>query len=87
MVLVGALCVGSLETVWAGRVTPPHNQPGGSYVPASAVKLARGMEMGRFNMGSTVILLTGPGMLNWNPGIQPEDPVRMGQALGLFSRR
>lgn len=85
MVLVGALFVGSIETVWAGEITPP---------PGKAVKvwqyadqgeapiLKRGEEMGRFNMGSTVILLTGPGVLHWNAKINPGDAVRMGQTLG-----
>ncbi|MBK1647728.1 archaetidylserine decarboxylase [Rhabdochromatium marinum] len=63
LVLVGAIFVGSIETVWAGEVTPPRGQrltridypaPGAH---EAGITLARGEEMGRFNMGSTVILL------------------------------
>ncbi|MGH8455740.1 MAG: archaetidylserine decarboxylase [Stenotrophobium sp.] len=84
MVLVGALFVGSMETVWAGQISPPHKRvsEGGNYVMGSLVKLARGEEMGRFNMGSTVILLTAPGAVNWDGIAQPGATVRMGQALG-----
>lgn len=84
MVLVGALFVGSMETVWAGQISPPHlrGTPGDSLEPGSPVTLARGAEMGRFNMGSTVILLTAPGMVNWDTSAQPGAIVRMGQTLG-----
>lgn len=84
MVLVGALFVGSMETVWAGCITPPHERGdgGGDYTPMSPVRLARGDEMGRFNMGSTVILLSAPGALQWDSTLQPGQVVRMGQALG-----
>lgn len=84
MVLVGALFVGSLETVWTGRISPPHRRSdaGGNYQPGSPLTLARGDEMGRFNMGSTVILLTGPGMVQWDGIALPGATVRMGQALG-----
>jgi phosphatidylserine decarboxylase len=65
LVLVGAIFVGCIETVWSGVVTPPprHSGRAGAGVsrtlyPADAgVALARGEELGRFNMGSTVILL------------------------------
>ncbi|MBI2383827.1 MAG: phosphatidylserine decarboxylase [Gammaproteobacteria bacterium] len=87
MVLVGALFVGSLETVWSGCVSPPHGQAPGQYVPRSPVQLGRGVEMGRFNMGSTVILLTAPGAVNWSPTMRPGATVRMGQTLGIFNAR
>lgn len=59
MVLVGAVFVGSIETVWAGEITPakPHDGFTEEY-PDSIHNLKRGEEMGRFNMGSTVILLS-----------------------------
>ena len=86
MVLVGALFVGSIETVWTGAVTPPHGQKAGSYTPMSPTVLLRGREMGRFNMGSTVILLTAPRMLNWRPDLRAGDSVRVGMALGNLSK-
>jgi phosphatidylserine decarboxylase len=45
------------------------------------VALERGREMGRFNMGSTVIVLFEPGRARWAPGLEPGVPVRMGQPL------
>lgn len=85
LVLVGALFVGSIETVWAGEITPPHRgaievRQWGESDPS--IQLERGAEMGRFNMGSTVILLTGPGVMDWSSSIKPGDAVRMGQPLG-----
>lgn len=84
LVLVGALFVASIETVWAGAVTPPFGQSIRHWDygkgPASPVSLERGQEMGRFNMGSTVILLLSEGV-DWHPLIKPEAPVRMNQSL------
>jgi phosphatidylserine decarboxylase len=83
LVLVGALNVGSMETVWAGRITPPHIRSGlGRWSPGRPVQLDRGDEMGRFNMGSTVVLLLPPGSVTWRDAIGAASTVRMGQALG-----
>jgi phosphatidylserine decarboxylase len=86
LVMVGALFVGGMETVWSGQVTPPHlrYEDHGSYMPLPKTggRLQRGQEMGRFNMGSTVILLTGQRSLTWSSAIQPNATVRMGQELG-----
>ena len=81
MVLVGALFVGSMETVWAGEVSPPHQrdpQPA-FYKSMSPVELDKGAEMGRFNMGSTVILLT-PNTLAWE-ALVSKQPLRMGERI------
>jgi len=86
VVMVGALFVGSIETAWNGRVTPPHNHEAGSYSPMNPVVLMRGREMGRFNMGSTVILLTPPGMVAWRPQLAQNKEVRMGRALGNLTK-
>ena len=85
MVLVGALFVGSIETVWAGQISPPHKRhdEAGNYVPMSPLQLLRGAEMGRFNMGSTVILLSGAGRLRWKNDLKPGTTLRMGEALAL----
>lgn len=83
LVLVGALNVGSMETVWAGQITPPHIRSGlGRWTPARPVQLDRGEEMGRFNMGSTVVLLLPRGAVTWADAIGAASTVRMGQALG-----
>ncbi|MFO7581675.1 archaetidylserine decarboxylase [Guyparkeria sp.] len=84
MVLVGAINVSAIETVWAGLVTPSPQRQIGRWRYAEeqglSIRLARGAEMGRFNMGSTVILLTRPGV-DFDPAWQPEMPVRVGQRL------
>ena len=82
LILVGAIFVGSMETVWAGQVTPPPRGAAPKATPETPVRLERGAEMGRFNMGSTVILLLPPGILTWDPALKPGSPLRMGQALG-----
>ena len=86
VVMVGALFVGSIETAWNGRVTPPHGHEAGGYTPMTPVVLMRGREMGRFNMGSTVILLAPPGMVAWRPHLTPDKEVRMGLALGTLNK-
>jgi phosphatidylserine decarboxylase len=85
MVLVGAVFVGSIETVWSGVVTPPAGRMVRRWrydEGEQPIQLARGAEMGRFNMGSTVIVLFGPQALDWADSIQPAAAVRMGQRLG-----
>jgi phosphatidylserine decarboxylase len=84
LVLVGALNVGSIETVWAGEVAPGSTRATRSwYYTTGEVRLARGAEMGRFNMGSTVILVGPPGGLMLDPLLVPDQTVRMGQAIGM----
>ncbi len=83
MVLVGALFVGSIETVIEGKISPPHWRAPRDYDYRNQnVQLDRGEELGRFNMGSTVILLQPPGMARWREDVGPGDAVRMGQSLG-----
>lgn len=84
MVMVGAIFVASIETVWAGEITPPAGQEirhwdFDSNDPAHTFK--KGDEIGRFNMGSTVIQLHGPDSIEWQQEIQPAGSVQMGQAL------
>lgn len=84
MVLVGAIFVGGIETVWAGKVTPATRGRAKAQRAASRprVHLGRGAEMGRFNLGSTVVLLFPPGTVTWDPALTPGSPVRMGQRIG-----
>ena len=83
MVLIGAINVEAIETVWSGLVTPPP-RPGIEVEDyrQSAIELQRGAEMGRFNMGSTVILLFGKDRIRWLDGLEAEQPIQMGQQLG-----
>lgn len=85
MVLVGAMIVASIETVWAGSVTPPQRRLKHFYYDEAAlapVHLQQGAEMGRFKLGSTVILLFGPQAMSWNDQLRPSTPIRMGELLG-----
>lgn len=83
VVMVGALFVGGIETVWGGRLTPPHRREKTplQYAQMTPLTLARGDELGRFHMGSTVILLAPRGTLAWRPGLAPAQPLRLGEAL------
>jgi len=82
MVLVGATIVGSMATVWHGVVNPP--RPGTvrqwDYTDRQML-LARGEEMGRFLLGSTVVLLLPPGVAQFVPDWQAGRPIHMGEAM------
>ncbi|MBK6869222.1 MAG: phosphatidylserine decarboxylase [Burkholderiales bacterium] len=83
LVLVGATIVGSMATVWHGVVNPPRPGEIKRWDYASQpVELAKGAEMGRFLLGSTVVLLWPKGTLKFNPDWAPGGAVRMGQAMG-----
>ena len=90
VVLVGAIFVGSIETVWAGEITPPRGKAvkvTGYTASDPVIQLERGEELGRFNMGgSTIITLFGPGCVNWNSGLVPAMRVKFGQSLGQVRR-
>ena len=87
LVLVGATIVGSMATVWHGVVNPP--RPGTirdwRYEADQAIALKQGAEMGRFLLGSTVVLLLPPGPLAFASTWQPGGAIRMGEAMA--SRR
>lgn len=87
MVLVGAMLVSSTETVWAGEVTPTKNKDVTvtDYTNES-ISLSKGDEMGRFNMGSTVILLMPSDTIRIFDDLGAGDTVKVGQRLAdLFS--
>ena len=82
VVLVGAMIVAGIETVWAGQVAPRRRQieVQDYSAPPQTVQLARGAEMGRFKLGSTAVVLFGKDSgLQWQA--QAGEAVRMGQAL------
>jgi phosphatidylserine decarboxylase len=85
IILVGALFVGSLATVWHGEITPRTTRRR-SELPLdgsrASLTLAAGAEMGRFNMGSTVIVLLPAGRAEWLEALAPGSAVRLGQPLG-----
>ena len=81
VVMVGAILVSSVGTVWDGLVIPPYaSRIERRDCSGRGVQLARHAEMGRFNMGSTVIVLL-PDGTEWD-ALAPEQPVRVGQRLG-----
>ena len=85
LVLVGATIVGSMATAWHGVVNPP--RPGAlrewDYAGQDIV-LGRGQEMGRFLLGSTVVMLFPDGPLAFNPQWAPGGPIRMGEAMATL---
>jgi phosphatidylserine decarboxylase len=83
MVLVGALFVGSIETVYAGEINPPGARGGvvRSVADGVGTEFAKGAELGRFNMGSTVILLAASAALRFSDRFGPGAAVRLGQLL------
>ncbi|MDR3416241.1 MAG: archaetidylserine decarboxylase [Nevskia sp.] len=86
VVMVGALLVGGIETVWNGRLTPPHRRdiPPTHYEPVQPLLLQRGEELGRFHMGSTVILLCPPNALTWKTALAPGREVCLGEVLATM---
>jgi phosphatidylserine decarboxylase len=84
MVLVGALFVGSISTVWHGEITPPTRRAARELpaVPGPGARLELGAQMGWFNMGSTVILLFPKDRVRWLAGLAAGMTVRVGEPLG-----
>ena len=83
LILVGAIFVGSMQTVWAGEVCGPSDQPTHRvYRGDEQIQLTKGEEMGRFNMGSTVILLTPKDTIEWQDRLTVGSTVRLGEGLG-----
>jgi phosphatidylserine decarboxylase len=83
MVMVGALNVGSMETVWAGQITPAKDRViNDTKYSDSDVQLAQGQEMGRFNMGSTLILLFPNDVMQWSSEIAANKGIVMGESIG-----
>lgn len=91
-ILVGATIVGSIETAWAGTITPPREGvikrwrwPGAD--AEGAVVLLKGQEMGRFKLGSTVINLFAPGRIKLAESLEAETKTRLGQPMAMALQR
>jgi phosphatidylserine decarboxylase len=83
MVLVGATIVGSMATVWHGVVNPP--RPGHLRewrYEDQQLLFKQGDEMGRFLLGSTVVMLFPPGVMKFNAEWAPQRPIRLGEMMG-----
>ena len=86
MILVGAMVVAGIETVWSGQVAPPLRHPVlTDYLELpQPVELAKGEEMGRFMLGSTVILLFPKDSMTWADSYDAGVGTRLGEGLGKF---
>ena len=83
MVLVGATIVGSMATVWHGQINPPRSRKVRSWdYQTQPIVLEQGEEMGRFLLGSTVVLLFPKNRIAFEPGWAAARPVRLGEAMG-----
>jgi len=88
MVLVGAMIVAGIETVWAGQVAPVLKQATRqTYLPQeqAPIVLEKGQEMGRFKLGSTVILVFGPEAIEWVDTIKATSPVKLGEKIATLT--
>lgn len=86
VVLVGAMIVASIETVWAGLITPPlRNMRSYDYNQAARqpITLRKGAELGRFKLGSTAIVLFGANHVVWDSSLQAASAVKVGQCLAV----
>ena len=81
LVLVGAAIVGSMATVWQGVICPPRGRVREWRYDDQSVELQQGDEMGRFLLGSTVVMLFPKGPLSFNPGWAPAGSVRLGEIM------
>lgn len=83
LALVGATIVGSMATVWHGVVNPPRSREVRVWeYDKQEVLLKKGDEMGRFLLGSTVVMLFPKNTLQFNPQWAPAQAVRMGEVMG-----
>ena len=86
VVLVGAMVVASIETVWAGLITPPLRALRSydySQAARQPITLEKGAELGRFKLGSTAIVLFGPYHVTWSTELQADSAVKVGQRLAV----
>jgi len=86
VIMVGAIFVASIDTVWAGTVAPlSRSVKTTKYIDSRVEPIVfdRGAEIGRFNMGSTVVLLFGKDAIEWSEAMQPDAKLCMGQGIGV----
>lgn len=80
-IMVGAMIVAGIDTVWPNRFRTHVSAPVHEDFARQGRSFAAGDEMGRFYLGSTVVLLFEPGRVAWRGDLKPGDPLRMGEAL------
>jgi len=87
VIMVGAMLVASINTAWGGKITPNNNKTIRSWqYDSQQIEMHRGMEIGYFELGSTVILLFEPNMMEWNINLHPNDSVQFGQSIGKINQ-
>lgn len=83
MILVGATIVGSMATVWHGMINPPRSQSVRKWAYTNQeISLEQGEEMGRFLLGSTVVMLFEKDALSFNENWQSTHPIQLGEVMG-----
>jgi phosphatidylserine decarboxylase len=87
VVLVGAMIVAGIETVWAGQVAPIKRSINTQHYfdQQLSISLQKGDEMGRFKLGSTAIVLFGKGVMEWSQQLDAASPTVMGELLGQMT--
>jgi phosphatidylserine decarboxylase len=86
MVLVGALIVAGIETVWGGQVAPPPKTPTRiDFSSNDKITLAKGDEMGRFKLGSTVVVLFPKAAMAWSEALAAQSPLSMGEEIAKLN--
>ena len=89
VILVGAMIVSGIETIWSGQVGTTAGSGAirstGYSEHSPPIEIARGSEMGRFKLGSTVIVLFTHGAITLETDLKAQTPVRMGQLLGRLN--
>lgn len=88
LVLVGAMIVAGIETTWAGRITPFDRRVRSVAYPGAGEQkeplvIEKGEEMGRFFLGSTIVVCFGEDKMRWLEDITATQPVRLGERIGL----
>jgi len=87
VILVGAMVVASIETVWAGQVAPVQRTIKTThYDQQENIELATGAEMGRFKLGSTAVVLFGEHTMEWLDDLEAASPTTMGEKMGNITK-
>ncbi|MFL2840718.1 MAG: archaetidylserine decarboxylase [Pseudohongiellaceae bacterium] len=88
VILVGAIIVASIETVWAGQVAPSKfNKHNELYQEHAPITIRHGEEMGRFKLGSTVIVLFPANVMSWESSLQTANNIQLGQKIGETAKK